>query len=83
MDSDNHTEVMIMTLNYLITGMISLPEGARLTDYLSERKQFIAVTEATVCTKEGSEVLKTEFLNVSRDYIEIMLPTAMMNRRKG
>ena len=45
---DNRTKVTILTGTYRVKGYIELLPGARLTDYLVESKDFIAVTDAEV-----------------------------------
>ena len=42
----NKTRVTILTGTYRIKGNIDLLPGARVTDYMSEAKGFIAVTDA-------------------------------------
>jgi hypothetical protein len=48
--------------------------GARVTDYLVESKEFIAVTDAEIWEIAGRHVMNTSFLNVSRHHIEIVIP---------
>ena len=48
--------------------------GARVTDYLVESKEFIAVTDADIWELEGRHVMHALFLNVSRQHIEIVIP---------
>jgi uncharacterized protein YciU (UPF0263 family) len=73
-DIADKTEVLIFTTNYRIRGKISLVPGARLTDYIVDAKPFIAVIEVEVHDKAGNLVLKTPFLDVNRDQIEMILP---------
>lgn len=69
------TEVYIITSNYRIHGMIALVPGARLTDYIDEAHHFIAVTDATLQDRiTGEEVLKSKFMDVNRENVEIILP---------
>ena len=46
----------------------------RLTDYVRENKEFIAVTQVNVADREGKDLFRTHFLNVSTSHIEIILP---------
>ena len=71
---DDKTHVTILTENYRIVGDIHLVAGARLTDYLTEAKSFIAVTDAQVTDHSGREILNTAFVNVNRDRVEIIVP---------
>jgi hypothetical protein len=73
MAETSKTKVTILTANYRIKGYIDLVAGARVTDYMVESKDFIAVTEAEV--REGDRlVMNTPFLNVSRQFIQIICP---------
>ena len=70
------TKVTIFTGSYRIKGYIELIPGARVTDYMSEAKQFIAVTDAEVWELEvgGRQLMSAPFLNVSREHIQIIAP---------
>ena len=46
----------------------------RLTDYIRENKDFIAVTQVKVSDKSEKDLFRTHFLNVSTRHIEIILP---------
>ena len=72
----NRTKVTIFTGSYRIKGYIDLIPGARVTDYMTEAKPFIAVTDAEVWELEvgGRQLLSTSFLNVSREHIQIVAP---------
>ncbi len=48
MAEQNRTKVIILTGSYRIKGYIDLVPGARVTDYMTEAKKFIAVTDAEV-----------------------------------
>jgi hypothetical protein len=76
-EDKDRTKVIILSRHYRITGEISLLKGARLTDYIVGAKPFIAVTQADVMDHEGRPILTTSFLNVRRDYIEIMAPAEL------
>ena len=69
MTEQNKTKVIILTGSYRIKGYIDLVPGARVTDYMTEAKNFIAVTDAEVWEVGERRVLATQFLNVSRDHI--------------
>ncbi len=73
MAETNRTKVTILTATYRIKGYIELVAGARVTDYMIDSKDFIAVTDAEV--REGDRlVMNTPFLNVSRHHIQIISP---------
>lgn len=70
------TRVTILTSAYRIKGYIDLIPGARLTDSIVEAKSFVAVTDAEVWELHlgGRQILAAEFIDVSRDHIQIVLP---------
>jgi len=73
---DEKTKVTILTSNYRIRGYIDLLPGARITDFMTEARDFIAVVNAEVWELQvgGRMVLSAQFINVSREHIEIILP---------
>jgi hypothetical protein len=72
----NRTKVTIFTSSYRIKGYIDLIPGARMTDYMAEAKEFIAVTDAEVWELEigGRQLISAPFLNVSREHIQVIAP---------
>lgn len=70
------TKVTIFTSSYRVKGFIDLLPGARVTDFMAEAREFIAVTSAEVWELQpgGRQVASAPFLNVSRQHIEIILP---------
>jgi hypothetical protein len=70
------TKVTIFTGSYRIKGYIDLIPGARVTDFMAEAKEFIAVTHAEVWELEvgGRQLMSAPFLNVSRDHIQVIAP---------
>lgn len=71
---ESKTRVTILTGTYRIKGNIDLLPGARVTDYMSEAKEFIAVTEAEVWEVVGRQVFTAPFVNVNKDQIHIIAP---------
>jgi hypothetical protein len=73
---EDRTKVTIFTSSYRVRGYIDLVPGARITDFMAESRDFIAVTKAEVWELQpgGRQVASAPFLNVSRDHIEIILP---------
>ena len=73
---EQKTKVTILTSSYRIKGHIDLLPDARVTDYMAEARDFIAVTNAEVWELQvgGRQVLSAPFINVSRDHIEVILP---------
>jgi hypothetical protein len=76
MEDSSKTRVTILTATYRIKGYINLLPDARITDYMAEARDFIAVTSAEVAEIHagGRPVLSAPFINVSRQHIEIILP---------
>lgn len=74
--AETGTKVTIFTNAYRIKGYIDLIPGARVTDFMTEAKEFIAVTHAEVWELEvgGRQLLSAPFLNVSRDHVQIIAP---------
>ena len=66
--------VKIWTDTFIITGEIDTMRDERLTDYVRENKEFNAVTQVNVTDREGKDLFRTHFLNVSTSHIEIILP---------
>ena len=62
------------TDSFIITGEIDTLRDERLTDYIRENKDFIAVTQVKVSDKTEKDLFRTHFLNVSTRHIEIILP---------
>ncbi|HEX9432614.1 MAG TPA: hypothetical protein VF936_07470 [Burkholderiales bacterium] len=73
---EERTKVTIFTSSYRLKGFIELVPGARITDFMAEARDFIAVTNAEVWELQpgGRQVASAPFLNVSRFHIEIILP---------
>ena len=73
---ETRTKVTIFTGTYRIKGYIDLIPGARVTDFMAEAKEFIAVTQAEVWDPElgGRQIIAAPFLNVSREHIQIIAP---------
>jgi len=71
---ENKTKVTILTGSYRIKGYIDLLPGARVTDFMRESKEFVAVMDAEVFEAElaGRQVLAAPFINVNRNHIQIV-----------
>jgi len=74
MADPNKTKVTIFTGNYRIKGYIELVPGARVTDFMVEAKDFIAVTEAEIWEIGDRKITNAAFLNVSRQHVQIIMP---------
>lgn len=73
---EDRTKVTIFTSTYRVRGFIELVPGARISDFMAESRDFIAVTKAEVWELQpgGRQVAAAPFLNVSRNHIELILP---------
>ena len=74
--SDNRTKVTILTSSFRIKGYIELLPGARITDFMREAREFIAVTDAEVwdLALGGRQLVAAAFLDVSRQHIQVITP---------
>ncbi len=72
----NEVEAKIFLRDCWIEGMVHLPQGGRLTDYLAlAERQFIPVTNARVFRYPGDELLhEVAFLNVNKNSIQYIFP---------
>ncbi|MCF0224335.1 MAG: hypothetical protein HUK20_08690 [Fibrobacter sp.] len=66
--------VKIWTDSFIIKGEIDTLRDERLTDYIRDNMDFIAVTQVQVNDRNNQEMFKAQFLNVSTKHIEIILP---------
>ena len=73
-DGNSKTKVTILTGTYRIKGYVELIPGARLTDFMIEAKEFIAVIDAEVADLGGRLMLNEPFLNVSREHVQVVIP---------
>ena len=73
---ESMTKVTLLTDAYRITGYVDLVPGARVTDFMQEAKQFVAVMDAEVYEVQppGHQILVAPFIDVNRDRIEIITP---------
>lgn len=74
MADPNKTKVTILTGTYRIKGYIELVPGARVTDFMVEAKDFIAVTEAEIWELGDRKIMSVPFINVSRRHVQIIMP---------
>lgn len=74
--NDRRTKVTILTSSFRIKGYIELLPGARVTDYMREARDFIAVIDAEVWDPQvgGRLIMSAPFIDVCRSHIEIITP---------
>jgi hypothetical protein len=73
-EENARTKVVILTRSYRIKGHIHLLPGARVTDYMIDSKDFMALTEVEIWDLDGRLVMSSPFVDISRDHIEIVAP---------
>ena len=75
---ENRTKVTILTGSYRIRGYVDVLPGSRVTDFIVQSKDFIAVTDAEVFEPElgGRQVLTAPFIDVHRDHIQVLAPAS-------
>ena len=73
-EESTKTKVVILTRTYRIKGHIHLQPGARVTDYMIDSKNFMALTDVEVWDLGGRLIMNAPFVNVSRDHVEIITP---------
>ena len=83
MKSTDRTKVIILTGHYRIVGHISVLPEARVTDYICESKDFIAVTDAEVWDHGQRKVASSRFMNINRAHIEIIMPEDSVTQGQG
>jgi uncharacterized protein (DUF1778 family) len=74
----DRTKVRIYTDQFLVIGEIAMFSDARLTDFMVGAQTFIAVTNAVVRSHEDQVLFSTEFLNIQKEKIVVILPEAMV-----
>ena len=83
MNTENRTKVIVMTGHYRIVGSVDLLPGSRVTDFLTESRDFFAVTDAEVWALDGRRLFASSFLNVNRDLIELIMPEETVTQGLG
>lgn len=83
MDIEGKTRVVALTGNYRIMGYVDLLPGSRVTDFLSESKDFIAITDAEVWDLGGRRLFASGFLSINRNKIDLIMPVDMISQGLG
>ncbi len=73
---ESMTKVTLLTGSYRIRGYIDLLPGARVTDYMQESREFVAVMDAEIHEAEvaGRQVMVAPFIDVNRNHIQVIAP---------
>ena len=71
-------EVVAFVPGYRINGIIHIPVGGRISDFVNvKEKRFVALTKVSIYLEgTGKLAYKSEFINLNRDYIMLIFPTA-------
>ncbi|MCX7176697.1 MAG: hypothetical protein NT159_22815 [Proteobacteria bacterium] len=83
MNSEAKTRIIILMNNIRITGSIDLLPGVRISDYLTECREFMAVTDAEVWNLEGRKLLASGFMDVNRGHIDMIMPEDSLTQGFG
>jgi len=73
-DVETEQYIVILTDTLRIEGTLGIFSGVRLTDYMNESKAFIPITDATVKNLDGHLIMKSAFINVQREAIQLVAP---------
>ncbi len=77
---EDWAQVILLTEAYRVRGYITMVPGTRLTDYLAEAREFIALTHAEVRNSRDELVLSAPFLNVNRARVHVIVPADSTNK---
>ncbi|MFL5733750.1 MAG: hypothetical protein ACJ78Q_11160 [Chloroflexia bacterium] len=73
--SKGQIDVLITTINGHVRGFIYLSHGQRVKDMLNTgNERFIAVSEATASSNNGSDVMEADLMAVNKDHIVSVVP---------
>ncbi len=79
-DGSEKQRVLIFTRQFEITGNLHILYGVRLTDYMNESKEFIALTDVEVKRPDSEAVVSSSFLNINKADIEIIMPAHLVTQ---
>jgi len=83
MNSESKTRIIILMNGLRLTGSIDLLPGVRISDYLVECREFMAITDAEVWNLEGRKLLASTFLDVNRQHVDMILPEDSLTQGFG
>ena len=64
--------VEIVTERWLIEGFVHVLYNHRASDMLNSKENFVAITDASVCSPENTPLFKKDFIAVNKDYIILL-----------
>ena len=68
----------VMTVTHKITGIIYVRPDQRIKDELDVDEKFLAITDATVYSKDGEVVAHCGFIAVQRNQIVWVIPDSKL-----
>jgi hypothetical protein len=76
-NDESKSPVVLYTERYVVHGRIALYAGSRLTDYMRQSEDFIAVTGVVVTDVDGQEIFRADFVNVRRECVALAIPAEL------
>ncbi len=76
-DDESRSPVVLYTGRYVVHGRIALYAGSRLTDYMRQSEDFIAVTGVVVTDVDGREIFRADLVNVRTECVEVADPAEL------
>lgn len=73
----------IQTITHMLRGRIHIRRDQRVKDELDREEGFLALTEVTVLAADGSVLLESPFLAVSRSHIVWVIPESTPGVEEG
>lgn len=80
-EAQESTEVLILTSTYAVEGRIALLPGSRLTDYVRQSGEFIAVTDVKVSDLRGNELFRSSFIDIGKSHIVVVSPLNTVSKK--
>ena len=71
------TRVRIYTDQFIIEGEIGMFSNIRMTDYMINANEFIAVINACVLSIDERVLFRSDFLNIQKNKVVIIVPEAL------
>ncbi len=74
MGDSNQKQLTVYANGFRIKGNGNILPGARVTDYINDASDFLALTDAEVWASNGRFLLAAPFMNINRNSIELAVP---------
>ena len=77
-------KVRFYTREFIIEGIVYLPKGGTLPDYINVDRKFISVTEVVIRSlADGREIQKKDILLLNHDSVILVLPEENEKNKEG